>query len=281
MPSITASATQDPVRSIATGLLKTDVYLTEDGYLWVHVLGDAAPLSFSDLQITLPQNTPLITLGEGAGEQRSYNISLGTMIFDLLEAQNLSALRATGKLWGQALHHLHQKAVGPPEQKTSAPRSLQRAYTWLNNWDMAASVLGEDGIAQLAEWSVAILSSPNQAISHGYPGMAHWVTTENGSEGTLLSGEDTGIASPAYDVSWVLAEILELHTFNPALRPFLEQLREGFIEGYPSLSDGPLIPAGLAFRLTQHAYDWHHYAGATSDQATMLLRLAKHHLTIY
>ncbi|MBT2584971.1 aminoglycoside phosphotransferase family protein [Arthrobacter sp. ISL-95] len=269
------------IRSTRTDLLSTGVYEVGRSYEWVHSLGIGAPIPFSSLPVSIDSvpDDDLLVVGVGGDRHRSYSTPAGSTVLDLITAGEPANLRAAGRLWGTALNCLHDSASIVGDFPESTPRTVQRSEAWLEGtWEPAREVLGELGLLEIRRWINSILSSPDRVVVHGYPGMAHWVVTPNGAAGSLLTGEDVGLAHPAYDIAWVLGEMAELHAFHPALRPALDEMRNGFLETCGAVPGPTQIGPALAFRIAQHAYDWHHYAGAGEAQAKSLLRLAGSHM---
>ncbi|WP_420179987.1 hypothetical protein [Paenarthrobacter sp. TA1.8] len=269
------------IRSTRTDLLSTGVYEVGGAYEWVHSLGVGAPIPFSSLPVSIDSvpGTDLLVVGVGGDRHRSYSTPAGSTVFDLITAGEPANLKAAGRLWGTALSCLHENASLIGDFPESTPRTVQRAEPWLGGtWAPAREVLGEIGLLEIRCWIKSMLSSPDQVVVHGYPGMAHWVVTPDGAAGSLLTGEDLGLAHPGYDIAWVLGEMAELHAFHPALRPALDEMRNGFLETCGAAPGPSGIGPALAFRIAQHAYDWHHYAGAGEAQAKALLRLAGSYL---
>lgn len=275
------SSTDTVIRSTSTGLLSTEVHAVDGSYVWVHRIGPGAALPFSDLPIAIDPaaDTALVTVGRGNDDHRSYSTVAGSMVFELLVAGESLNLRAAGRRWGEALRSLHENASVSGDSTDRPPRTIRRAKGWIDgNWRAAREVLSEHGLQEIRRWISLVLSCPHPAVVHGHPGMAHWVVTDDGDGGALLTGEDAGLADPVYDIAWVLGEIAELHAFHPASRPVLDQLRTGFLETCGPVPGPSELGPALAFRIAQHAYDWHHYAGAGEEQAKVLLRLAATYL---
>lgn len=269
------------IRSTSTELLATECHTRDDVHLWVHRLGTDAPRPFASLPIDLSNSADraLVTNGTGDDRERSYSTAAGWMVFDLLAAGEPSRLAATGRRWGKAIRSLHETAVLTDRGAARPPRTLQRATAWTSGrWQPAREELGERGLWEIRRWLNEMVSPPRPVVVHGHPGMAHWVGTADGTGGTLLFGEDTGLAASGYDISWILGEIAELYAFHSAWRPALDHLRAGFLAECGSITSSTDIALGIAFRLAQHAYDWHTYAGADEEQARMLLRLATSYL---
>lgn len=269
------------IRSTRTDLLSTGVYQVGGAFEWVHSLGVGAPIPFSSLPISIDPlpGADLLVLGVGGDRHRSYSTPAGSTVFELITAGVPANLRAAGQIWGTALSVLHENASLMGDFPGTTPRTVQRSEAWLGGaWEPAREVLGDSGLRKIRRWIRHVLSDPDQVVVHGYPGMAHWVVTPDGAAGSLLTGEDVGLAHPGYDIAWVLGEMAELHAFHPLLRPAIEELRNGFLETCGEAPGPSEIGPALAFRIAQHAYDWHHYAGAAEAQAKALLRLAGSYL---
>jgi hypothetical protein len=267
-------STTAPARALVTGLLVTELSTTADGAVWTRRLGDRAPLPFSSLPVRLREPDPRIVLGGDAPSRRRYRTTATTLLPALLHELTEEALTALGREWRGALDAVHRaESAGAPV----APRPLLRAQAWLTGgWAPAAEELGAAGLLELADGTEAVVTAPTAVVVHGHPGFAHLAVDARGASVSLLTGEDAGVADPAWDAAWVLGELAELHAFHPALRPAVEALRLGFAA--EEAHDADLLRLGTAFRLAQHAYDWHHSGGASTDQARPLLRLAAEQL---
>lgn len=270
-----------PIRSTSTGLLTIEVLKRRDGHIWTHHLGAEAPLPFSRLRMIQNSHvgTNVISLGEGNDHSRSYATNTEATVFELLQVEDTGIMGQIGRLWGQALNTLHATPTADLNPPLGVPRTIKRAGSWLaGGWPAATAMLGNHGLERINAWIIQMVQSPQAVLVHGHPGMAHWTVSLDGQRGALLTGEDTGLADPGYDFGWILGEITELHAFRPELRASLESLRNGLLEHYGQLPSASMLATARAFRLTQHAYDWHHHAGATLDQANLLLQLAAAHL---
>ncbi|MFV0374549.1 hypothetical protein [Microbacterium sp.] len=192
---------------------------------------------------------------------------------DLLRSAGGDAVARVGRLWGSALRAMHTHAVVAANPRP--PRTLTRACVWATGqWPGVHEVIGDDGHAALRGWIADVRGPVKPVVVHGSPGMAHWTVAPDGSQAALLTGEDAGVADASYDTAWVLGELAEIFHFYPSAREGIVRLRQGFEEGYGALPDPDRIHIGIAFRLIQHAYDWHHYAGASPAEAGLLVRLA-------
>lgn len=270
---------QQVLRSTATGLLETTVTASGQYISWTHCCGAQAPSNFSQLRPTLPTPTQLICVGDGDATTRRYRTQTTKILPELMLEEDTQVLQRTGQQWGRALktlHHSHPATAGthPP------PRSYQRAGSWLNgDWALSREVLGETGLATIRGWATTMVSAAAEVLVHGSPGIAHWTVAKDPKvPGVLLTGEDTGIADPSYDVAWILGELAELHYFYPQLRAAVFAVQTGLQHGYGPTMDPRQHRSGIAYRLVQHAYDWNHYAGASAAQASLLLRLATAYL---
>jgi len=278
----TVNFTPDVGFRVQTGLLATEVTSHDGVYTWQHRLGAHAPVGFSTLapsgKSKETHDSELVIWGQGDNTSRSYRTHAGSSLaIHLLDPQPVK-LRAIGKLWGAALNEIHN--VRPASKVTfTKPRTLQRAAAWLDgSWKPARTVLGSAGLSRLVDWAIRMGEGPHRVLVHGCPGMAHWVMTSDAREGSLLTGEDAGVASPIYDFGWVLGEITELRAFHPLLGTGLNQLEEGLLDCFPEVPNLTDLNLARAFRLVHHAFDWHHYAGASIEQAALLLRLARNYI---
>ena len=269
-----------PRRRLTTGLLVTELHLEQGKAVWTRRLGAQAPLDFSPTQNPSAENQRQhIVWGEGTATFRSYATTAGTTVAEQLQQRSPKDMHRMGQLWGEALNNLHATPITGPTTLRE-PRTLQRAEGWLSGkWLPALHTLGPMALGQLKRWSQRMLGTQDSALAHGSPGMAHWVLTANGRSGSLLTGEDTGLAAPAYDFGWVLGEIAELYAFYPALRTNLDPLRLGLLNTYPEAIGESGFSLACAYRLTQHAYDWHHYGHASLREAQLLLDLAVKHVS--
>ncbi len=267
------------IRTLESGLLKTSVFREPQGARWVHHVGEQAPLLFVD-HATIPLSVQQqvgsgVVFGSGSATMREYHTAGAVMMLDLLTVSDEKALAAAGTGWGLALKELHAVAT-TPDHTLDAPRTLHRAQVWLNGWEPAQSIL-QPYLPILHAW-VEEMRTSGPVLTHGYPGMAHWVTQAEGTHGALLTGEDLGVASRAYDLTWVLGEIAELRAFYPQLGSPLDVLEENFRTAYGLAISTATERTGIAYRLIHHAYDWHHYAGASIADAQRLVHLATHYL---
>lgn len=268
---------------VQTGLLATEVTSHDGVYSWQHRLGAHAPLSFSTLVpsglTNMTHDSELVIWGQGDSSDRSYRTHAGaSLAIHLLDPKPVK-LRVIGKLWGAALNEIHNVR---PDSKVAftKPRTLQRAAAWLDGaWKPARTVLGSAGLNRMNDWAIRMSEGHHRVLVHGCPGMAHWVLTADARSGSLLTGEDTGVANPVYDFGWILGEIAELRAFHPLLGPVLNQLEEGLLDCFPDVPNLNDLNLARAFRLVHHAFDWHHYAGASIEQATLLLRLATNYIS--
>ena len=271
------------IHSFSTGLLATETRREAGAFTWTHRLGADAPRSFSPHRIVLdpPAASSIIALGAGDGAVRSYVTTAGRMVFDHVRGQNPAVLEETGRRWGASLRTLHDRArlvADPGDPGDRRPRTVLRAEAWLGGgWSPSAEVIGASGLAAIRDWVESTISSTSSAVVHGHPGMAHWVVEADGN-GTLLTGEDTGIADPGFDTAWVIGELTELHAFHPSLRPGLGTVLKGFLDECGIIPPAASIGSAVAFRLAQHAYDWSHYGGADDAQTRSLLHLARRQL---
>ncbi|PPG91841.1 hypothetical protein C5C39_05745 [Rathayibacter sp. AY1F3] len=262
-------STTAPPRALVTGLLVTELSAGPDGTtVWTRRLGEQAPLPFSPVPVRLAAPDPRIVPGGADPSVRRYRTTARALLPALLHELSEEALVSVGREWKGALDALHgARPAGEP----LPPRPLQRARGWLaGGWAPAAEELGAGGLLELADWAEAVVASPAAVVVHGHPGLAHLVV--GGTRVALLTGEDVGLADPVWDAAWVLGELAELHAFHPALRPALDALRRGL--SLEEDHDAELLRVGTAFRLAQHAVDWHRSGGASSDQARLLLSLS-------
>ncbi|KSU65031.1 hypothetical protein [Arthrobacter sp. NIO-1057] len=268
---------------VETGLLATEVASHDDLYSWKHRLGKRAPLAFSTLAPAGPSHTTpdssLVIWGRGDSVERNYRTQANsTMAIHLLDSTPVK-MRSIGKLWGTALNTVHKAQPGSRASFTG-PRTLQRAAAWLDgSWQPARNLLGAATLARLNDWAARMSGDEHRVLVHGCPGMAHWVLTADARSGSLLTGEDTGFANPVYDFGWVLGEIAEIKAFHPLLLPDLEQLEQGLLDCFSAVHNPADLDLARAFRLVHHAFDWHHYAGASIEQSTVLLRLATNYIS--
>lgn len=266
------------VRSVQTGLLKTKVYSAGTEFHWLHQLGDMAPYAFSDLAASLP-NTPnnqLVAIGHGDGTQRRYVVTAGMTMHTALCTQTPAQLGKIGAQWARALNLVHALTVNASMTGDLYPRSLQRSQAWIKGqWKLANSILGTRNLSILHEWTQTIAESSDRCVSHGHPGMAHFLVSKNLHEQVLLTGEDLGLADPHFDFGWVLGELAELEAFYPDLYDNVAAVRKGLMSELPNSYSTGERNLATAYRLSQHAYDWHHYAGASEEHAGLLLHLAK------
>lgn len=265
-----------PIRVTRTGLLETVVEGDGDGLRWSHRLGPHAPCPFSSMSIRLECDTASVVLGAGDETQRVYATSTTRLIQDLFGAHQAVDLGSLGHSWGQAIRRIHEHAV--PTQPTVPPRTLIRARAWTTGgWPPIHRILGTNGMKEIQRWAAQTTNQRTRVV-HGNPGMAHCTVDSTSSKIALLTGEDIGVADPDYDIVWILGELSELYHFYPGHRSQILTLRKGLEAGYGPFPELSQVRIGIAFRLLQHAFDWHHYAGAEIKHANLLIRLAHTYL---
>ena len=265
-----------PIRATRTGLLDTVVEGDGDGVRWSHRLGPHAPIPFSSMSIRLECDVASVVLGAGDETQRVYATSTTSLLQNLFSAQQAVDLGSLGRSWGDAIRRIHEHAV--PTQRAVPPRTLIRARAWIaGGWPPIHRILGTDGMLEIQRWA-SQATNQNTRVVHGSPGMAHCTVNSTGSKIALLTGEDIGVADPGYDIVWVLGELSELYHFYRGLRSQILALRKGLEAGYGSFPAPNQVRVGIAFRLLQHAFDWHHYAGAEIKHANLLIQLARTYL---
>lgn len=270
---MSAQTITQPIRATETGLLRTEVHATVAGFEWQHSLGPQIQLPFVTFNPQI-QLTGALVQGAGGPASRSYLVPGDSLVADLLTNASLP-FSEIGSCWGEALKALHRQERCD-DMFDFLPRTMRRADAWLSgSWQPVLAVIGAHGLAKVRGWADEM--SQGLQLCHGQPGIAHWVLTSEGQEGRLLVGEDIGIADERFDLAWVLGEFAEIFAFYPSCRGALQQLRAGFLENYEKYSSDELR-VGIAYRLIQHAYDWHHYAGASEKDARTLLSLANAYL---
>ncbi|GAA1408557.1 hypothetical protein AUR04nite_34140 [Glutamicibacter uratoxydans] len=265
------------VQSVQTGLLKTKVYSTGAAFHWLHELGDKARYAFSDHTVSFQdtQNEQLLAIGQGDGTRRKYVVTAEMTMHTALHTQTPAQLRKIGVQWGKAINLVHVSPAGAALTHDMSPRSLQRSQDWLNGqWKIANRILGSKNLSILREWAQSMAQSSDRCVSHGQPGMAHFLVSTNPNDQVLLTGEDLGIADPHFDFGWVLGELAELEAFYPDLQDNVAAVRKGLMSEVPNSYSTDEWNVSSAYRLSQHAYDWHHYAGASEEHAGLLLHLA-------
>lgn len=268
--------------SSETLLLRREIWAGENEEVCVHRLGKSAPLTFSsDFKNNIHTFSESAVWGVGDQSTRTYLLDGQRSVYEYLfdeEAQKSIDFIDLGRSWGKSMHDLHETSSKIPD-KFLPPRSLQRAYPWLHRekWQQLNNTLSSSQLMKIRQWEEQMVDSDSLQLVHGSPGFLNWLTAKDGTRGVLLTGEDIGYARKDYDLGWVLGELAELHAFYPALRPHLINLQNGLFIGYGHVADEGFNTA-IAFRLLQHAFDWHHYAGASQKQAQALIDLAKKYL---
>ncbi|MHC6175773.1 hypothetical protein [Glutamicibacter endophyticus] len=265
------------LRTARTGLLETVVTQEEAGARWIHRLGTDAPRDFVELPMQRIDRDG-VCWGHGSTTERSYRTCTTQGLTEILPAARPATLERIGWLWGQAVRAVHEQELSGLEGQ--APRTLLRAERWITGrWRPMIDVVGARRATQLERWAQHIgPHAPETIFVHGSPGMAHWTLNEEATAGALLTGEDTGLAHPAYDLAWIYGELAELAAFYPSRRPALYRLRSGIAQGYGADLDPQLLRTGISYRLIQHAFDWHHYAGAALPHAQLLITEALNYL---
>lgn len=270
------------VYSSETLLLKCEVWSVGNKKIYEHRLGDAAPLPFSDRSDNSTTSTSSILWGDGNDAIRRYSLHEQGPVYGYLFNEAVTGsidFADVGRSWGRTLRALHESSSYPPAKEAHIPRSLSRASAWLyrEEWANLNEHLDSSHFLKIRQWVQETTVSDSLRLAHGSPGFVNWLTDKGGADGVLLTGEDTGYATWDYDLGWVLGEFAELYAFYPAVRGRLRYLQLGLLEGY-GLRTNRSFDTTIAFRLIQHAYDWHHYANAGWQQAQLLINLAKTYL---
>lgn len=274
------------ISSTSTGLLETYTQKQTVGFTRIHRLGSQTTHEFSPLlpRHTEEINSSYLIWGEGDTSQRMYPLihSQGSLFIGLWDSKlrESTDYAQLGEVWGLALKELHSQTVSSWEQNPKIPRTAGRAKSWLESEQESqiTRVVGEAHMDSLRSWLRYVVSSPRLVPAHGSPGFVHWLCDIRGQHGVLLTGEDIGFAHPEYDVGWTLGELAELYYFYPALRDSISALQYGILQGYGTSIKEHNFSQAIAFRLIQHAVDWQDYAGASPEQAGLLLKIATKYL---
>ncbi|MCO1580501.1 hypothetical protein M8C13_32580 [Crossiella sp. SN42] len=172
------------------------------------------------------------------------------------------ALREAARL----LAEVHRNA--PP--LSGPPPALRRLTAFLHDGGrtettrLAAATLCQGvGIAvwaRLRDWCAELADDPDPVLAHGAPGLAAIVP---GQRVQLLLGDDLGAAPAAFDLGWLLGEVVELSRARPG--PGRPELIEAIAEGYGTALDHR-VGRMAVLRIVLHLHDFVAYIGWHADE---------------
>ncbi|WP_424863161.1 phosphotransferase [Streptomyces sp. MMS24-I29] len=269
--------TTEAVAAFGTGLLRTTVRRTPDGFLWSRRTGPLAPSPFAPLAPGLAESLAgqecLQTrwlLGESDRRGNRHYAARGrlTAAYSLLTRDGFREFAPSPELLdaltglGGLLAGLHRTRVPPTAPSPGPSRALCRLHGWLtgasevSGADLLLSGLGARLFAVLTRGCAAALTpSPNDVLCHGAPGLGSLLLGGPGRPAEMLIGEDVCRAPAAYDLGWPTGELIELRRSHgarepEAWQPLMDAVGHGY--GDTGASSDSLWPA---LRIAVHAHD--------------------------
>ncbi|MFF9403079.1 MULTISPECIES: hypothetical protein [unclassified Streptomyces] len=269
--------TTEAVATFGTGLLRTTVRRTPDGFLWSRRTGPLAPSPFAPptpgLSALLagqdgPRTHWLLGESDHRGNRHYAARSSLTAAYVLLTCDGVPEFPLSPELLdaltglGGLLAGLHQAQVLPTTPSPGPSRALRRLHAWLTGVsevpgaDLLRSGLGARLFTVLARGcATALMPSPDDVLCHGAPGLGSLLLGGPGRPAEMLIGEDICTAPASYDLGWPIGELIELRRSHgarepEAWQPFVDAVSTGYGDTGTSLDS--LWPA---LRIAVHAHD--------------------------
>ncbi|GAA2816837.1 hypothetical protein [Crossiella cryophila] len=170
----------------------------------------------------------------------------------------VGAVRETGRLLALA-HRGAPPSVGVPPPAHARLTAFLRVGGRTEATRLAAATLcqglGIPAWARLLGWCADLAADPDPVLVHGAPGLAAIVP---GQRVQLLIGDDLGAAPAAFDLGWLLGELLELSHAFPG--PGWPELIAALAEGYGTELD-ERVRRMAVLRIVLHLHDFVGYVG--------------------
>lgn len=257
-----------PSAEFGTGLLRTTIRGTPQGWVWSRRPGPDAPAPFAD---PYPPLTRWLlgrsvggvrwVVGERDGQGgRIYTApsALSAALLLLGPGPRQPALAALADALagvGGLLAELHGVPTPLRSAATGPPRALLRLHNWLTGVSSTPgraalrTAVGVRRYRLLTDTCAAALApSADHVLSHGALSLGSLVLGP-GNGAAVFVGEDLGIAPRAFDLAWPVGELSEFGLKPEALRTLVDALSQGYGEATPLDGVWP------ALRVAVHTHD--------------------------
>lgn len=244
-----------------------------EGDVVVRSVGPAASTGFSPIPPDVVELVAAETgkwrwdCGTGDATERRYNLPSDARSLADIGLTDPHAVddweRALGHI-GAALGRLHQST--PHASWSRAPQGLDRLSAFLHGTGLSGravqlrrgfiDALPAGFLLELQD-DVLRAGHPVRGVrSHGWAGLGRWFVLSDRTAIGLI-GEDLGVAAAEHDLAAVLAQVIELRFFRPALTGFitLADARAALLAGYPLPVDQPWLDREVRLAVTRHLAD--------------------------
>ncbi|GAB3460403.1 hypothetical protein GCM10027570_45330 [Streptomonospora sediminis] len=164
---------------------------------------------------------------------------------------------------GEALRGLHECAPAPVH--SPLPPALERLNRWLEDRPLSSqsasvgrllrSVVGEDHWRTLRSWARELTDRRDTVIVHGFPSLGALVPDAGLTRADLLTGQDTAVCAPEYDLGFVLGELMELRWGRGSDPSAWQELADAFGKGYGA-ELGDACHRAATLRIALHLHDY-------------------------
>ncbi|WP_122818057.1 hypothetical protein [Nocardioides pantholopis] len=204
----------------------------------------------------------------------------------LLAGMPVPALaRMLGPL-GAALRAVHDLPDGG-EDRAAPPPGLRRLERWLDTGDgpgdaprLHALAAGVDGLLEALRAHVEAVRSAPAVVCLGAPGTNTVYPAPDGDHVSVLITDELGAGPAAWDLGWILGELLELANDPIAVaHPQVlghNPLAQAVLAGYGPSLDASLVGRAAVLRWCVHLHDYAAYVAWAEDFEDRLRRLAQH-----
>ncbi|MFC4565490.1 flavoprotein [Nocardiopsis mangrovi] len=271
-------ADRGAVEAFGTALRRTAIRRAPgDAFVWTHRPGPLLPAGFTPADPALADAVadapgPVrFAFGGADPTRRDYTVPGRDSVAGLL-IENGPDTGLDGLLngLGAALRHLHDNA--PVPRTGSAPPGLARLERWLAGRaaipEAAAAerllrgTMGEKAWAALRSWTAEELEAADPVRVHGAPMLGTLVPDGDRASAALLTGADLGTAARAYDLGFVLGELIEMRWRHGGEAGAWQRLADALEEGYGA-ELGAAAHRAATLRIALHVHDY--TASATWD----------------
>jgi phosphopantothenoylcysteine decarboxylase / phosphopantothenate---cysteine ligase len=272
LPEVLAALEEQRTRveSFGTGLLETTVRRLPAGAEWIRRPGPRA----GGFPVAAPVEDPVgpvrLVGGGTDPDRRTYQVGGDrSLAAELLDDGPGRADLLDGL--GRALRRLHDRPAAP----SPPPPGLRRLRDWLDGRaaepvaadaaGLLREILAEPKWAALTDWARDLDGGADAVRVHGAPSLAALVPDPDGGTAALLTGEDLGTASRAYDLGFVLGELVELRWRRGGDAASWQRLVDALAAGY-GRDLGPALHRAAVLRIALHLQDFTAYVRWDADE---------------